>query len=293
MYNASTNCTKCNTGKFSDGVAPSICSDCTGGKYTNSTGSVNCLTCPQSKYSSAGSSTCTTCATGKFSDVLAASICSDCAGGKFTNSTGSVNCLGCPRSTYSSAGSSTCTSCALNSDNSWCFSFGCDRADTCSCNAGYYGPNGGTCTAIAYASGQYDGCKDDPTYSEPGYPDCAQHKTNYEVFGFLSCPYFGVCSTCCQSCAPQCGRLNTCTDCPANSDASYSPCTFLSNCTCNAGYEGPNGGPCTACVAGKFKDITSSGTCIVCPGGTYSIAPAATSQPNCRSLKNTLSELWV
>eukprot|EP00961_Rhodomonas_salina_P190452 2569590-Rhodomonas_salina.1 len=30
-------------------------------------------------------------------------------------------------------------------------------------------------------------------------------------------------------------------------------CTHVSNCTCNVGYLGPDGGPCTACAAGKFK----------------------------------------
>jgi hypothetical protein len=36
----------------------------------------------------------------------------------------------------------------------------------------------------------------------------------------------------------------------------------LTNCTCNAGSTGPDGGPCTACVAGKYKTSTGSAACI-------------------------------
>ena len=41
----------------------------------------------------------------------------------------------------------------------------------------------------------------------------------------------------------------TCTDCPSNADAPEGSAA----CACNAGYTGPNGGPCSACPAGAYK----------------------------------------
>ena len=41
-----------------------------------------------------------------------------------------------------------------------------------------------------------------------------------------------------------------CSECPENSN---SVSVGSSTCTCNIGYVGPDGGPCSACEAGKFK----------------------------------------
>jgi hypothetical protein len=60
------------------------------------------------------------------------------------------------------------------------------------------------------------------------------------------------------------------------------------SCTpCNAGYTGPDGGPCSACVAGKYKIVIGSVSCIDCPAGTYSNSTGATSCSTCPS--NTVS----
>ena len=57
---------------------------------------------------------------------------------------------------------------------------------------------------------------------------------------------------------------------PTGSDSS-------SDCTCNAGYFGPIGGPCTACVAGKYRAWSAASSvesnCLHCDSGKYS--PAA------------------
>ena len=52
---------------------------------------------------------------------------------------------------------------------------------------------------------------------------------------------------------------------PAGSDA-------VSDCTCNAGASGTDGGPCLPCAAGKYKSDTGSDACISCPANTN--APA-------------------
>jgi hypothetical protein len=75
---------------------------------------------------------------------------------------------------------------------------------------------------------------------------------------------------------------STCTNCPINSN-SPAGSTSLTKCTCNAGFPGPNGGPCTECVAGKYQPVTTatvtcSGDCVCQPStgtssGTISDGP--------------------
>jgi hypothetical protein len=56
----------------------------------------------------------------------------------------------------------------------------------------------------------------------------------------------------------------TCTDCPTNSN-SPAGSAGLTSCNCIAGFPGPNGGPCTACVAGKYQSVTTA--TVTCSGG--------------------------
>ena len=57
-------------------------------------------------------------------------------------------------------------------------------------------------------------------------------------------------------------RVCICAHVNAGSDASG----------CNAGYTGPNGGLCTACEAGKYKDSPGAGACTACPDNSTSPA---------------------
>ena len=50
-----------------------------------------------------------------------------------------------------------------------------------------------------------------------------------------------------------------CTSCPDYSD-SPAGSSAATDCICNAGYTGSNGGTCTACTAGKYKP--AAGACI-------------------------------
>ena len=47
---------------------------------------------------------------------------------------------------------------------------------------------------------------------------------------------------------------------PAASDSS-------SDCRCNAGYTGPNGGTCAACSSGTYKGVAGTASCSSCPSG--------------------------
>ena len=44
------------------------------------------------------------------------------------------------------------------------------------------------------------------------------------------------------------------------------------DCACIAGYTGPNGGTCTACEEGTYKDSPGPAACSTCPGNFTSPA---------------------
>ena len=54
-----------------------------------------------------------------------------------------------------------------------------------------------------------------------------------------------------------------------------------SGCVCNAGFTGPVGMPCEACVAGKYKITNGSMPCTQCGAGTFSTAMNATTASTC------------
>jgi len=65
-----------------------------------------------------------------------------------------------------------------------------------------------------------------------------------------------------------------CAVCPANSQ-SLEGSVERSDCKCNMGFSGPDGGPCRACPAGTFKGKTGSGACSTCAANTNSLAQNA------------------
>jgi len=66
-----------------------------------------------------------------------------------------------------------------------------------------------------------------------------------------------------------------CMQCPANSTSSDNiPSTA---CQCNAGFQGPDGGPCDPCAAGQYKTVNGSAACTDCLAGQYSSAVGAAS----------------
>jgi hypothetical protein len=89
-----------------------------------------------------------------------------------------------------------------------------------------------------------------------------------------NCTFYGTFSPSweCVECQP--GTYSSteafeCLDCPENSTSTLRS-SSLANCTCNAGFSGPNGGPCVACVPGKYKAVTGSVACSACPSNSDS-----------------------
>lgn len=70
-----------------------------------------------------------------------------------------------------------------------------------------------------------------------------------------------------------------CEACPADSVvAGETSGSSLASCQCEAGFTGPNGGPCTACAAGFAKTAVGSAVCESCPAGRY----ASTANDECK-----------
>ena len=68
--------------------------------------------------------------------------------------------------------------------------------------------------------------------------------------------------------------LSVCADCADFSITASGTNGSLSktSCVCMRGYEGPDGGPCLPCGAGKYKEEAGSGECDQCGEGSDSPA---------------------
>jgi hypothetical protein len=62
-----------------------------------------------------------------------------------------------------------------------------------------------------------------------------------------------------------------CVGCPVNSYSVAAGDSAVSTCKCNTGYTGPDGGVCTACVAGSFKIEAGSAVCALCANNMFSV----------------------
>ena len=61
-----------------------------------------------------------------------------------------------------------------------------------------------------------------------------------------------------------------CVGCPARSAIRPAgPGVEQTNCTCDAGCSGPDGGPCAPCAAGTFKSAAGSAACQQCPADAH------------------------
>jgi len=76
------------------------------------------------------------------------------------------------------------------------------------------------------------------------------------------------------------GHSELCAACPAHSQSPPAS-DALSDCICNAGYSGPDGGPCLACQAGTYKEGPGNDGCVGCPSGTFSTVLAGDSPAVC------------
>ena len=73
---------------------------------------------------------------------------------------------------------------------------------------------------------------------------------------------------------------DVCQDCPAQS-YSGDGSNVITNCTCNQGYTGPDGSNCKECIAGTWKALNGSSSCILCASGKYSSETGGITESTC------------
>ena len=179
--------------------------------------------------------------------------CRDCVANTYNFEVGSaVSCASCPDNSQSESGQAVCL-----------------------CNKGYT-PVGGTC--MGCARGTYK----EVTGSSPCIA-CPEHASNGASANTMAMNC--VCETgwvgpntglgpCTQCLAPRYKFYqgsSSCSVCPLNSGTQSDGLQGVTNCVCNTGFTGPNGGPCAvaSCAAGQYM----SGSCQACP--LYTSSPTA------------------
>jgi hypothetical protein len=103
------------------------------------------------------------------------------------------------------------------------------------------------------------------------------------LVGHTDCDNTGPLLTCC-GCSIGTYKTTISTEsCRTCSAGSISPAYSIAStdCVCNAGYTGPNGGPCSACTLGNYKTSKGTPACINCAAGTYADIAGSTTCKNC------------
>jgi len=248
-------CTACVAGTYKTSAGSHPCSNCVAYTYSTTIGATQegqCVACPVNTISTSGSDaladclcipgytgpdggTCTACVAGKYKTVSGSAACANCGAGKYSTSIGATleaTCLACPINSNSPSGSASLS--------------------ICTCNVGFTGPDGSSCTACV--AGKYK-----TSSGSAACTDCVAGKYSTSTGATLEA---------------------TCLACPSYSN-SPSASASLSICTCNVGFTGPDGGLCAACGAGKYKTLTGSAACTDCGAGKYSTSTGAISSAVC------------
>ena len=281
----SASCSHCQSGTYASTIGQESCSSCPEGKYSNLTGGSECFDCSAGKVSADGASECTTCTAhsdvhnggnsltnctcnlghtgpnggpcvacdaGTYKDLNGSAACSLCLPGKFSNETGAVS-------------DTSCDNCQSGSHSS-------EGSVICSCNKGFTGPDGGPC--MICPAGKYKDMN-----GTMACADCAAGKF-LDTTGGNSSEACVKCETGKYVTSTGSNSSTDCKTCPAYA-SSLAGSSQIKNCSCNKGYTGPDGQACSACVAGSYKNITGSNTCLLCEAGTYSGESGLISSDNC------------
>jgi hypothetical protein len=206
-------------------------------------------------YTGQDGSSCAACVAGKFKIAIGPSVCSNCESGKYSASVGADSitaCEACPTNSIAPEASNELTDCL--------------------CNAGYTVTAVGLCTA----------CKAGKFKAQTGSAECSEC-----IAGTFSTTLAATSIDTCQPC--DAGQYSTtvgadsitaCQACPLNSNAPAAS-NELIDCLCDAGFSGPNGGPCTQCDVGKYKASAGPDDCTDCESGKYSSVLGAIAVDTC------------
>jgi hypothetical protein len=138
-------------------------------------------------------------------------------------------------------------------------------SNSCQCAPGYTGPGGSSCTHYpdnTYKSGLGSGvCQSCPVpLTSPSGTDHIEKCSCMTGFEFNSQPQ--RCLVCSPNSHNEAGNVSR-------------------RCSCNSGFTRPDGGPSTACAAGKFKNFAGSASCVACTMSDSSPAPLTADRKAC------------
>jgi len=119
-------------------------------------------------------------------------------------------------------------------------------------------------------------CPDNST-SPPGASDARDCVCN---IGFTAGPENVTCLPCEHGTYKNTIGSNECTRCRAHNQNMLNEMTMDDDCKCRVGFTGPDGGPCTKCPAGTYKDHSGSSACKLCPANSSSV-PGSYSAEHC------------
>jgi len=265
---SNTTCLMCPAGKYvetsgNDKLAD--CVPCEAGKYSVVNGSssrTTCGRCPPGKYvETTGNNRCIDCGAGKYSGAVGATgdaACSNCAAGTYSGEVGAIAvsaCNPCPQNLVSPAGSTEKSACRCGVNN-YIVSVGatsdyvCSACPTnsaspagspsvaaCICIAGWSGADGGQCEACT--EGKFKAGTGSAACS-----DCEAGKHSSASGASAE----STCTACVAGKFKSAAGFGSCDDCPAGSDSPIGS-SVKTSCSCNAGWSGPAGGPCSASSA--------------------------------------------
>jgi len=279
-----TTCIACDVGYFKNEFGSSACLACPERTYNPNLGSIQCQACHDNSFSSQAStsissclceagyekigSECLPCQPGFYKEVISDNPCQACPAGSISTGT-AIECVTCLTGTYQhETGKTICLQCTDHSSS-------VDGSAGCECNQGHE-PVCESCTAFLPGT--------DPPLLTPE-ASCSPCRTGYYKEA--------VVNQACDACATGKYTINTavttaddcifcggytqdteagriCTACPTDSQ-SLPGSTDITDCKCNIGYSGPDGGSCLACSPGTYKPVVGSALCLNCPSGTIDI----------------------
>ena len=152
----------------------------------------------------------------------------------------------------------------------------------CVCNNGYEASEAKDSCSLGlqpfyYIDGIKYACIENKRTLYDGAPDVKACVCNRGLFGV---PGNSVCSPCANGFYADKFNMSSCLQCPVNSfvvnEDKPIAAVNITECLCNAGFTGNDGGPCLACVAGKFKEDVGSALCSTCRPNTFSAEQAVT-----------------
>ena len=292
-----TACQNCSAGTFQGGTNATACNACDLKRYAGE-GSAACTPCPSNAstrnglqavvfdclcdpgYSGANGSECDACAAGKYTGTYGNAKCTNCSAGLFQNQTAQSACVNCSKGTYSDSGKTVCESCPSNSSLDPNKLNRSGTRDDCECNPGFYNDGTGTSSSLN------DQCTPCATgmYKESYGPELCDLCAIGKYQNLTAQATINACKQCQRTqYAPK--GADQCQSCPDHTTARWER-PNITDCQCNRGYTGPDGGECTECLAGQYKASRGSAGCSKCDGGTASRATAAVAKSTCQPCTN-------